>query len=213
MSANLIDLEPYSLPTILLAGTSGSGKTTVAEVLCDQFPGETRVLALDNYERLGIECRTEEDGYINWEDPATRDYDTLHENIRSLQSGQPAFVPTRLQFREEMPGDCLAITYEEVKPAELLIVEGHLLLCDERIRKMGTLAVFLDNSDTKIRYDRRLHTARDQYYDNTYFIQGENLSVLPTRFAADLIIDTHCLTPLAVGKHILSKILPSYMPR
>lgn len=147
------------------------------------------MLSLDKYERHGSECLVEDDGLINWEDPATRDFGKLEQDIRDLQSGNKATIPVDLTFRNTSPGDVLDITYSEVDPPELLVVEGHLLLGNPRVRSLGTLAVFLHSTDHGERLARRQHASRNPYYEARYFVPGEQNRVLPTRSYANAEID------------------------
>lgn len=206
---SIIDNQQCSsgeIPIVILAGTSGAGKTTVAESISTIYPGNVLVLPLDNYEKLGVDCVVQPDGYIDWEDPATRDFDTLVSNISDLRMKKSALVPQDLLFRSTKPGDCVAITYKKASNADIVIVEGHLVLCDSRVQQLGTLTVFLDNSDTDVRMHRRLHTARDSYYDEQYFKPGEVGHVLASRESAQIQIDTRNMHPKQIGQQILDML-------
>lgn len=194
------------IPVVLIAGTSGSGKTTVAEGLVESFGDAAACLALDSYEKLGTDCVIEDDGYINWENPVTRDFDRLLDNISDLRCGLSTEVPDSLLFRPTKPGDCVAITYGKIDPPELLVLEGHLLLWDPRIRAVGSLAVFLRNSDNEHRVERRLHSSQDSYYDSQYFYPGEREYVLPTEKFADYSVDSNDLSLEEIVSQISNSI-------
>lgn len=83
-----LNLESKSGPPIvLIAGTSGSGKTTVAREISEITELDTLILPLDNYEKQGIDCQVEPDGYINWENPITRNFGLLYQNLSDLSRG------------------------------------------------------------------------------------------------------------------------------
>lgn len=202
-----LNLESKSGPPIvLIAGTSGSGKTTVAREISELTELDTLILPLDNYEKQGLDCQVEPDGYINWENPITRNFELLYQNLSDLSRGRTTAIPDELTFRVTKPGDCIHVESKEVTVPELIIVEGHLLLSDARIRAMASLAVFLHNRDTNQRIQRRQHTARDVYYDTKYFYPGETTFVLPTEQFADYSIDTHGIMPRTLAGSIYRTI-------
>jgi uridine kinase len=194
------------VPTLLIAGVSGSGKSTLAHAVREIAPVRTEVLSLDNYERLGIDCRVEPDGHINWEHPDSRDFDRLVTDITSLQEGHQTSVPVELTFRDEPPGDCLAIRYADVAAPDLLVVEGHLLLHDPRVRALGSLLAFVTTSNEEVRLARRQNTFHDPYYDETYLKPGERAFVLPTREHADIELDSGVYAPENMAAILLSRM-------
>lgn len=143
-----------SLENILigLAGGSGSGKTTVTRVLKSRFgEGEVTVLEQDHYYRRPAALLSlAERAKINYDHPSAFDEDLLVAHVTTLLEGRAVERPcydfvnhTRLD--ETVP----------VRPSHVVVLEGILVLENERLRELMDIKLFVD-TDADVRILRRL---------------------------------------------------------
>jgi uridine kinase len=143
--------------TVLVAITGGtsSGKSTfttaLAEHLADLHPV---VLSQDTYFRDFQEVpEPERDAAWTANRPDAVHWEALVPHLEALKRGAAVDFPapgTRAARRNEPP--------LRLGPAAVVLLEGHLLLVDERVRALADLRVFLD-CDVEVRVLRRI--ARD----------------------------------------------------
>jgi uridine kinase len=175
-----------------IAGGSGSGKSTVAQRIATSLGG-TRVafLDMDAYYRNFPDLAFEDRRKLNFDHPDAFDLELLAEHLGRLAAGQAIEKPA-YDFVQHLRKP----TKERVEPAEVIVVDGILLLVDERIRAHCDVKVFVDiDADTRlirrIRRDmvvrgRPLEEILDQY-QNT--VQPMHVQfVEPSKRYADLII-------------------------
>ena len=108
-----------------IAGGTGSGKTTVVRKIIESLPaGQTAVIPQDSYYWDSSHIPVEERQNINFDEPAAIDFDLLvkHLFLTCTRSNE-------------------TIT---VEPRDIVIVEGILILCNEELRNMMDMKVFVD---------------------------------------------------------------------
>jgi uridine kinase len=134
-----------------IAGGTGSGKTSFAEAIIAAVGSDnTALLSQDAYYHDHGELSLEERAKINYDHPRAFDTDLLLHHLGELQRGQP--VP-RLAYdyvthaRKESGG--------LVEPKPIVILEGILVLDDERLRRMLDIKLYID-TDSDVRLLRRL---------------------------------------------------------
>ncbi len=123
-----------------IAGGTGSGKTTVVNKIINSLPaGEVAVLPQDSYYKDSSHIPVEERSKINFDEPAAIEWSLLVEHIKRLKEGRNIEMPTY---------SYLTCTRQEetitVKPREVVIVEGILVLTDPVLRDMMDVKVFVD---------------------------------------------------------------------
>ena len=134
-----------------IAGGTGSGKSTVARKVADAL-GSSSVAFIDmdayyiNYAHLPMEERRR----INWDHPNAFDWELLLSQLRLLASGNPIEKP-RYDFVEHVR----ATQTSHVAAADVVVIDGILLLADPRVRALCDVKVFVD-TDADIRLIRRL---------------------------------------------------------
>ena len=136
---------------ISIAGGSGSGKTTVAKKIMNRFKGRNIVLInLDDYYKRHDDLTLEEREKINYDHPNSIDFDLFYYQLNSLVNGirveKPIYDFTVHNRSNET---------EIVEPANIILLEGILVLQDERIRNLSDIKIFID-TDSDIRFIRRL---------------------------------------------------------
>ena len=177
---------------IAVAGGSSSGKTTVVNKIMKNFPGErVEVIRHDDYYKDQSDKTIEERRKVNYDHPLSLDNDLFYQHVLDLISGKSIDKPT-YDFVELNRTK----TTVNVNPAEIIILEGILVLEDERIRNISDIKIFVEaDDDTRlIRRIKRDTTERGRTLDN---VLNQYLStvkpmhhafVKPTKRYADIII-------------------------
>jgi uridine kinase len=123
-----------------IAGGSGSGKTTVVRKIIERLPaGEVAVISQDSYYRdnshLPIDLRQE----INFDHPRSLEFRLLVEHIKKLKQSNPIQQPIYSYLTCTRQKETI-----EVKPRDVIIVEGILVLTNSQLRNLMNVKVFVD---------------------------------------------------------------------
>ncbi|GEN46457.1 uridine kinase [Alkalibacillus haloalkaliphilus] len=134
-----------------VAGGTGSGKTTVTRTICEQFEN-TSILMLeqDSYYKDQSHIPFEERLNTNYDHPLAFDHDLLRDHLKSLSQRQPVEKPVYNYELHTRSNETI-----KIDPQEVIILEGILVLEDERLRNMMDIKVFVD-TDADIRIIRRM---------------------------------------------------------
>lgn len=123
-----------------IAGGTGSGKTTVVNKIIKSFPaGEVAVLPQDSYYKDSSHIPPQERSKINFDEPAAIEWSLLVEHLKLLKEGKTIQMPTYSYLTCTRQEETV-----EVKPSDVVIVEGILVLTDPTIRSMLDIKVFVD---------------------------------------------------------------------
>ncbi|MBD8499616.1 MULTISPECIES: uridine kinase [Paenibacillus] len=135
-----------------IAGGTGSGKTTVARSVIDRL-GSDKVtfISQDNYYKDHSHLSMSEREQINFDHPFVFDNELLIENLNVLKSGQAAHAPV-YDFTTHSRKTDETI---ELKPNNIVIIEGLHALSDENLRQLLDIKVFVD-TDPDVRILRRV---------------------------------------------------------
>lgn len=130
-----------------IAGGTGSGKTTVVKKIVEKLPvGEVVVLPQDSYYKDSSHIPVEERQNINFDHPDAFDWDLLSQHIAMLKEGKSIEQPTYSYLTCTRQAETI-----HVEPRNVIIVEGILALCDETLRSLMDLKVFVDaDSDERL---------------------------------------------------------------
>lgn len=175
-----------------IAGGTGSGKTTVARKVAAALPaGSAVILDHDAYYRDLGELPLAERAHLNFDHPDALETELLVTHVEALRRREPAEVPVYdFTTHRRRP------TTRRVEPAEVVIVEGILVLAHAPLRALFDMKVFVD-TDADIRIMRRVRrdmeergrdfaSIREQYYGTVRPMHLE--FVEPSKRWADLII-------------------------
>jgi uridine kinase len=142
--------HPSSL-VIAIAGGSGSGKTTVAQVILQRVgPDRISFLQHDAYYKDLSGLPPVQRAEVNFDHPNSLESELLIQHIKQLKNGQPIEVPIydfAIHSRTER-------TYS-VQARGVILVEGILLFAEPALRDLFDVKLFVD-TDSDIRFIRRL---------------------------------------------------------
>lgn len=137
--------------TIGVAGGTGSGKTTVADVILDRV-GKQRIAYLphDAYYRDLGKLPPDQKAAMNFDHPDSLETELMISHIEQLKQGKPVEIPiydfsTHSRTKRTI----------RVKPHPVIIVEGILLFADKKLRELLDVKIYVD-TDPDIRFIRRL---------------------------------------------------------
>lgn len=134
-----------------IAGGSGSGKTTVANVILSRV-GADRIAYLphDAYYRdlshLPPLLRME----VNFDHPNSLETELMIQHIRQLKQWQPVELPV-YDFTHHSRTD----KYLHIEPQKVILVEGILILVEPELRALMDVKIFVD-TDPDVRLIRRM---------------------------------------------------------
>lgn len=133
-----------------IAGGTGSGKTTITRLLSERFGKDVSVIYYDNYYKAHDDLTYEERAKINYDCPDAFDTDLFLEDVAKLKRGEDVLCPVYDYTVHNRSNQTLLI-----KSAPVILLEGILLLSDERIRKLLDIKIFVD-TDADVRILRRI---------------------------------------------------------
>ena len=126
--------------TIGIIGGTGSGKTTVVRKIIESLPaGQTAVIPQDSYYWDSSHIPVEERQNINFDEPAAIDFDLLVKHLKELKAGHSIEQPIYSFLTCTRSNETIT-----VEPRDIVIVEGILILCNEELRNMMDMKVFVD---------------------------------------------------------------------
>jgi uridine kinase len=136
---------------IAIAGGSGSGKTTVANVILESV-GSHRIAYLphDAYYRDLSELPENQRKLVNFDHPNSLESELLMDHIVTLKKWKTIELPiydftTHSRTKES----------KTVQPQLVIVVEGILIFAEPELRKLFDVKIFVDTEDD-IRFIRRL---------------------------------------------------------
>lgn len=174
-----------------ITGGSGVGKTTLINLLYEEFEGRVSTFSLDNYYRPKEEQERDEKGVINFDLPSALNADNLKRDIELLAKGKRVEQPV---YGFNNPDHEKQHIY--IEPRDLLIVEGLYVMYYPFLKNRLDYSVYL-TVDRELQLQRRLkrdmeernYTREDVLYQwNNHVIPSYDQHVLPFKKDADLII-------------------------
>jgi uridine kinase len=133
-----------------IAGGSCSGKTTLAKYLLTKFSNNSVLLAFDDYYHDLSEMPARDRSSVNYDHPDSLDTELFVGHMRALNNGDAIEVPIYDFATHTRPGGT-----RRLDSANLVIVDGVLLLAVPECRELLDLAVFVDAPE-ELRLARRL---------------------------------------------------------
>lgn len=146
-------MEERQTPLVIgIAGGSGSGKSTVANVILKRV-GAHRIAFLphDAYYRELKDLPPNQRAQVNFDHPDSLETELLIEHVKQLKQGLAVEVPLYDFTTHSRTGDTV-----RVAPQRVVIVEGILIFAEPRLRELFDIKIFVD-TDADLRFIRRLH--------------------------------------------------------
>ncbi|MCO4100775.1 uridine kinase [Gemmatimonas sp.] len=175
-----------------IAGGTGSGKSTVARKVAEALPdASVAFLEMDAYYRDFRHLTLQQLHHVNWDHPDAFDVELLTQHLEALNRGVAVDMPVY-----EFATHSRSTRTRRIEPADVVVVDGILLLSDPNIRAQCDVKVFVD-ADPDIRLIRRirrdtavrgrtLESVLDQYLTT---VQPMHLQfVEPSKRYADVIV-------------------------
>ena len=176
-----------------IAGGTGSGKSTFTNRLKEEFGDRVSVIYYDNYYKAHDDIPLEERALINYDHPDSFETDLLVEHLEKLRRGESIECPVYDYSVHNRTDKTIRIN-----PAEVIIVEGILVLYDERLKDLMNIKIYVDaDADERIlrralrdmeERGRDLRGIIDQYL--TTVKPMHYLYVEPTKAKADIVINS-----------------------
>jgi uridine kinase len=192
------------LPLIIgIAGGTGCGKTTVAKNICQGIKKKKAIIiAQDAYYKDLSHLALKERKKFNFDHPSAFDNQLLLDHLNQLIKGKTIQVPV-YSFQDYTRKKLT----KKVRPADVIILEGILVLEEKIIRDMLHIKIYVDTDsderfirrlmrDTKER-GRSLTSVVEQYLNRVkpMFLQF----VEPSKRYADIIIPQGGLNKVAIN--------------
>jgi len=192
-----------------IAGGTGSGKTTVARRIYESLKGVNVVLLQQDAYYIDLShLPLEERKKINFDHPSAFDNDLLIKHLKELIKGQdiekPIYSFTDYTRKKET---------EKVLSRDIIILEGILVLEEEKIRKLLDIKIYVD-ADEDERFIRRLVRDTKERGRSMGSVIEQYLNVVkpmflqfvePSKRYADIVIPQGGLNDVAIDI-IVSKI-------
>jgi uridine kinase len=175
-----------------VAGGSGSGKTTVANIVLERV-GRHRIAYLphDAYYRdlskLPVNQRME----VNFDHPDSLESDLLVEHIETLKRWETVQLPIYDFTHHSRTEKTIP-----VKPQRVILVEGILIYAEKKLRDLFDVKIFVD-TDSDLRFIRRLQRDISERGRTTENVVNQYLKTVrpmhlefvePSKRYADIII-------------------------
>ncbi|MDE6491794.1 MAG: uridine kinase [Lactobacillus sp.] len=185
--------QPEKPIIIGITGGSGSGKTTIAHEIANQIEANDRIVIMtqDSYYKDNTDLPMSERQKINYDHPNAFDMPLLEAQLNQLLHRKPIEMPT-YDFTEHTRSDKTV----HINSADIIILEGILVLFNEEIRNLMDIKVYVDTDDD-IRFIRRLERDMKERGRSLDSVINQYLTTVkpmyhqfiePTKRYADIII-------------------------
>ncbi len=185
-----------------IAGGTGSGKTTVANMVL-QNVGTHRIAYVpqDAYYRDLSNLPQSKHQLINFDHPDALESELMVEHIRQLKNWQPIELPVY-----DFTTDTRTQQTIHVEPQRVILVEGILIFAEPELRKLFDIKIFVD-TDADIRFIRRLTRDINERGRSTDSVVNQYLNTVrpmhlefvePSKRYADIIIPEGGLNSVAL---------------
>lgn len=176
-----------------IAGGSGSGKTTIAHEIYDQLQQDDHILIVtqDSYYKNNDDLPMEERMKINYDHPDAFDMPLLVKQLNDLMSYKAVETPVYDFTAHTRSSETI-----HTEPADIIILEGILVLGEEELRDLMNIKVFVDTDDD-IRFIRRLERDTQERGRSVQSVIEQYLATVkpmynqfiePTKRYADIIV-------------------------
>ena len=175
-----------------IAGGTGSGKTSFAKAISSDFgKSEVVIIEQDSYYCDISNLSFEKRAAVNFDHPDSVDYTLMKQDLNKLIRGDTVNIPiydysNHLRMQE----------VQTIEKHRIIILEGILALCDQEIRDMMDIKIYVETADDirvirRIKRDinkreRTFSSVIEQYYYTVRPMHSQ--FVEPTKKHADIIV-------------------------
>jgi uridine kinase len=143
--------EPMKPILFLVAGGSASGKSTVVSEILDKAGlDDVLIIKHDDYYKDQSNLDLEKRYLTNYDHPNSLDNDLLYRHLLELLDGKSVAKPVY-----DFVMHTRSVKVENLDPKPIIIVEGILILVDERIRNLSSMNLYVELDDDT-RFIRRM---------------------------------------------------------
>lgn len=185
-----------------VAGGSGSGKTTVAEMVLKRV-GKQRIAYVphDAYYRELTNLLPNQRAEVNFDHPDSLESELMRDHILALKEWKAVELPVYDFTTHSRTAQTI-----HVDPRRVILVEGILIYADERLRPLFDVKIFVD-TDSDIRFIRRLQRDISERGRTTDTVINQYLKTVrpmhmdfvePSKRYADIIIPEGGLNKVAM---------------
>lgn len=145
-------MSEHPAPVVIgIAGGTGSGKTTVAQVIMRRAgAGRLALLPHDAYYRDLSELPTAQRTLVNFDHPDSLETSLMVEHLRQLRQGRAVEIPVY-----DFTTHSRTTRTERVEPQPVILVEGILIFAEPALLPLFDVKIFVDTAPD-IRFIRRL---------------------------------------------------------
>jgi uridine kinase len=185
-----------------IAGGTGSGKTTVANVILERVGAKhIAYLPHDAYYKDILDLPAAQRDLINFDHPNSLDTDLMIKHIQALKNGKSIELPVYDFKTHSRTTQTIHIQSQQV-----ILVEGILIFVDAELRRLCDVKIFVD-TDADIRFIRRLQRDIEERGRTTTSVVRQYLDTVrpmhlefvePSKRYADVIIPEGGLNTVAM---------------
>ncbi|UCH59286.1 MAG: uridine kinase [Anaerolineales bacterium] len=185
-----------------IAGGTGSGKTTVANVIMSRVGAKhIAYLPHDAYYKDLCNLPKVQRDLINFDHPNSLDTDLLIQHVRCLRDNQPIDLPL-YDFKTHSR----TTQTTRINPQPIILVEGILIFADATLRALFDVKIYVD-TDADIRFIRRLQRDIEERGRTTSSVIQQYMTTVrpmhlefvePSKRYADVIIPEGGLNTVAM---------------
>jgi len=190
-----------------IAGGTGAGKSTLCTALMDKYPDQIGLIQLDDYFKPSAQVPKFEE-HTNWDHPDALFLDKLASDLAELSQGKSVVINKK---NERLNPDYKKTDKRipvEFQPKPIMLVEGYLVLFDERVRKFLTTSIWLD-VDHKTRWARRVHFKYPEYEEKVLLPMHKEFAEPTRKYVAHVIDVSDLPKEQVLGK--ASKIISEFL--
>ena len=175
-----------------IAGGTGSGKTSIAKNLLEEYgEGEVVVIEQDAYYRDLSDLSIEERHLQNFDHPDAIDIELFNQQLITLIKGQSVDMPVYDFATHSRKSET-----RKVDPHHVIVVEGILTLHYSSLRELMDIKIFVDTPDD-IRFIRRMSRDVEERSRTVQLVIDQYLKTVrqmhqqfvePSKYFADIII-------------------------
>lgn len=148
-----------------ICGPSASGKSTLAQNLCDKYSKECAMIGLDNYFKNYSEYYARQNKWPNLDDPCAIDFDLLIQHLSCLKENQTIESPVYDLKTFSRTHNVLVI-----EPKPVLILEGFLIFQNPDLLNIIDRKIYIDTDIVRCLL-RRLKRGMQNYQDADTLIE------------------------------------------